>query len=113
MAGASDRFSTLAALSTFYPGARNVKDHAEQELQVLRLVGKIPTIAAYAYRHSLGLPYVYPDNTLGYTQFAAASPDGRRSATLSVTEQLPGKPAILKKFRRAAGLAVCAALARG
>jgi citrate synthase len=60
--------STLAALSTFYPAARHVKDHEERELQVLRLVGKIPTIAAYAYRHSLGLPYVYPDNSLGYTQ---------------------------------------------
>ncbi len=60
--------STLAALSTFYPAARHVKDHTERDLQVLRLVGKIPTIAAYAYRHSLGLPYVYPDNSLGYTQ---------------------------------------------
>jgi citrate synthase len=60
--------STLAALSTFYPGARHVKDRGERELQTLRLVGKIPTIAAYAYRHSLGLPYVYPDNSLGYTE---------------------------------------------
>lgn len=60
--------STLAALSTFYPGARHVKDRGERELQILRLVGKIPTIAAYAYRHSLGLPYIYPDNSLSYTQ---------------------------------------------
>jgi len=60
--------STLAALSTFYPTARNVKDAADREVQVLRLVAKIPTIAAYAYRHSLGLPYNYPDSTLGYTE---------------------------------------------
>ena len=60
--------TTLAALSTFYPGARQVKNRSERKLQVLRLVGKIPTIAAYAYRHSLGLPYVYPDNSLSYTQ---------------------------------------------
>ena len=60
--------STLAALSTFYPAARHVKDSAERELQILRLVGKIPTIAAYAYRHSLGLPYVYPDDSLGYAE---------------------------------------------
>jgi len=45
-----------------------VKNRSERKLQVLRLVAKIPTIAAYAYRHSLGLPYVYPDNSLGYTQ---------------------------------------------
>ncbi len=60
--------STLAALSTFYPAARHVKDAADREVQVLRLVAKIPTIAAYAYRHSLGLPYDYPDSTLGYTE---------------------------------------------
>src|SRR5215831_1976259 len=60
--------STLAALSTFYPAARQVKNRSERKLQVLRLVAKIPTIAAYTYRHSLGLPYVYPDNSLGYTQ---------------------------------------------
>ena len=60
--------STLAALSTFYPAARHVKDAADREVQVLRLVAKIPTIAAYAYRHSLGLPYNYPDSTLGYTE---------------------------------------------
>ncbi len=60
--------STLAALSTFYPSARHVKDPGERDLQVLRLVAKVPTIAAYAYRHSLGLPYVYPDDTLGYAE---------------------------------------------
>jgi len=60
--------STLAALSTFYPEARNVSDRQNRKLQILRLVGKVPTIAAYAYRHSLGLPYVYPDNSLSYTE---------------------------------------------
>ncbi len=60
--------STVAALSTFYPDARNIQDPEVRRLQILRLVGKMPTIAAYAYRHSLGLPYVYPDNDLSYTE---------------------------------------------
>ncbi len=60
--------STVAALSTFYPEAKNVHDPAVRQLQILRLLGKMPTIAAYAYRHSLGYPYVYPDNDLSYTE---------------------------------------------
>jgi citrate synthase len=59
--------STIAALSTFYPEARHIGDRACRRMQILRLIGKVPTIAAYAYRHSLGLPYVYPDNALTYT----------------------------------------------
>jgi citrate synthase len=60
--------STVAALSTFYPDAKKVLDPEVRKLQVLRLIGKVPTIAAYTYRHSLGLPYVYPDNSLSYTE---------------------------------------------
>ena len=60
--------STVAALSTFYPDAKKVLDPEVRKLQVLRLIGKVPTIAAYAYRHSLGLPYVYPDNSMSYTE---------------------------------------------
>jgi len=60
--------STVAALSTVYPEARNVLDPETRRLQILRLVGKVPTIAAYTYRHSLGFPYVYPDNELTYTE---------------------------------------------
>lgn len=60
--------STVAALSTFYPDARHIQDRQSRKLQIFRLVGKVPTIAAYAYRHSLGLPYVYPDNSLTYTE---------------------------------------------
>jgi citrate synthase len=60
--------STLAALSAFYPDAKAVLDPKVRHLQILRLVGKVPTIAAYAYRHSQGLPYVYPDNDLNYTE---------------------------------------------
>ena len=59
--------ATVAALSTFYPDAKSVRDAASRKLQILRLIGKMPTVAAYAYRHSLGLPYVYPDNELDYT----------------------------------------------
>ena len=59
--------STVAALSTFYPDARNVQEPKSRELQIRRLLAKMPTLAAFAYRHRLGLPYVYPDNDLSYT----------------------------------------------
>jgi citrate synthase len=58
--------STIGALSTFYPDARNIHDAEARKLQIHRLIGKVPTIAAYAYRHRMGLPYVYPDNELSY-----------------------------------------------
>jgi citrate synthase len=58
--------SALAALSTLYPEARKVRDPGARKLQIRRLIGKVPTIAAYTYRHSLGYPYVYPDNDLSY-----------------------------------------------
>ncbi|MDA2912616.1 citrate synthase [Acidobacteriia bacterium AH_259_A11_L15] len=59
--------SVLAALSTFYPEARDVRDPECRRKQIYRLIGKTPTIAAFAYRHSRGLPLVYPDNDLSYT----------------------------------------------
>jgi citrate synthase len=59
--------SSVAALSTFYPEARNVRDKECRDLEIARLVAKVPTIAAWAYRHSIGQPYVYPDNELSYT----------------------------------------------
>ena len=60
--------STVAALSTVYPEARHVLDPEIRKLQIMRLIGKMPTIAAYTYRHSLGYPYVYPDNDLSYAE---------------------------------------------
>ena len=60
--------STLAALSTFYPEAKNVLDADTRQKQIWRLIGKVPTIAAFAYRHSLGLPYVHPDNEMSYVE---------------------------------------------
>jgi len=60
--------STVAALSTIYPDARNVLDPDVRKLQIYCLIGKVPTIAAYCYRHSLGFPYVYPDNALSYAE---------------------------------------------
>src|SRR3984893_2433312 len=59
--------STIGALSTFYPEANNITDLESRRLQTRRLIGKVPTIAAFAFRHSRGLPYVYPDNDLTYT----------------------------------------------
>ena len=58
---------TVGALSTFYPDAKNVFDLESRRVQTRRLIGKVPTIAAFAYRHTRGLPYVYPDNDLSYT----------------------------------------------
>ena len=60
--------STVAALSTVYPEAREVLNPEVRALQIRRLIGKMPTIAAYTYRHSLGYPYVYPDNDLSYAE---------------------------------------------
>ena len=60
--------STVAALSTIYPEARHVHDAETRRLQIYRLIGKVPTIAAYTYRHGLGYPYVYPDNDLSYAE---------------------------------------------
>jgi citrate synthase len=60
--------STVAALSTVYPESRRVHDPATRQLEIQRLIGKVPTIAAYTYRHSLGYPYVYPENDLSYTE---------------------------------------------
>ena len=58
--------SSVAALSTFYPEARNVRDAAARKREICRLIAKVPTVAAWGYRHSLGLPFVYPDNDLSY-----------------------------------------------
>jgi citrate synthase len=58
--------STLAALSTFYPDAKNIFDPESRYRQVIRLIAKMPTIAAGAHRHSVGMPFVYPDNTLDF-----------------------------------------------
>jgi len=58
---------TVAALSTFYSDAKNIQERESRELQTIRLIGKMPTIAAFTYRHNLGLPYVYPSNDLTYT----------------------------------------------
>jgi citrate synthase len=58
--------STVAALSTFYPEAKAVSDPAGQQEQVIRLIAKMPTLAAFAYRHAMGLPYAYPDDELSY-----------------------------------------------
>jgi len=60
--------STVAALSTFYPDAKNIGDKDGRREQIVRLLAKMPTIAAFAYRHRLGLPYVYPDPELSYTK---------------------------------------------
>jgi citrate synthase len=58
--------STVAALSTFYPDAKDIFNADSRRKQAYRLIGKMPTLAAFAYRHSLGMPFVYPDNDLSY-----------------------------------------------
>jgi citrate synthase len=58
--------STIAAFSTFYPDAKAIFDEQSRKKQIHRLIAKVPSIAAYAYRHSIGRPYVYPDNDLSF-----------------------------------------------
>jgi citrate synthase len=59
--------STVGAFSTFYPDAKQIFDEGSRRKQVHRLIAKVPTIAASAYRHSIGRPYVYPDDELSFT----------------------------------------------
>jgi citrate synthase len=59
--------ASVSALSTFYPDARHIKDAENRELQIARLIAKMPTLGAFAFRHQQGKPYVYPDNALSYT----------------------------------------------
>src|SRR2546428_8213070 len=59
--------STVAALSTFYPEAKHIQDESSRQNQIFRLIAKTPTLAAFAYRHSVRMPYAYPDNDLSYT----------------------------------------------
>ena len=58
--------STIAALSTFYPGAKAISDTDQRHDQVVRMIAKMPTLAAFAHRHAMGLPYAYPDDELSY-----------------------------------------------
>ena len=58
--------AATGALSTFYPEANEIKDQELRYMQVIRLIAKMPTLAAFSYRHNKGMPYVYPDNDLSY-----------------------------------------------
>jgi len=58
---------SVGALSTFYPDANDIKDPENRHIQTIRLIAKMPTLAAFAYRHNMGMPYVYPDNDQAYS----------------------------------------------
>jgi citrate synthase len=58
---------SVGALSTFYPDANDIRDPDNRHMQTIRLIAKMPTLAAFAYRHNMGQPYVYPDNDLAYS----------------------------------------------
>jgi citrate synthase len=58
---------SVGALSTFYPDANDIQDPENRHIQTIRLIAKMPTLAAFAYRHNMGQPYVYPDNDLAYS----------------------------------------------
>ncbi len=58
--------ASVGALSTFYPESRNISDHNIRQMQIVRLIAKMPTLGAWAFRHAQGKPYIYPDNDLGY-----------------------------------------------
>jgi len=59
--------ASVGALSTFYPESANIADPDNRHMQVVRMIAKMPTLGAWAFRHAQGKPYVYPDNDLGYT----------------------------------------------
>jgi citrate synthase len=60
--------SAVAALSSFYPEAKNIQEPEQRNISIIRLLAKLPTIAAFAYRHVKGLPFIYPDNDLPYVE---------------------------------------------
>ncbi len=60
--------AAVGALSTFYPEAKHVLDGEVRRRQMIRLIAKMPTLAAWSYRHSVGMPFVYPDNELSYVE---------------------------------------------
>ena len=60
--------SSVAALSSFYPEAKNIEDPEQRHISIVRLIAKLPTLAAFIYRHGKGLPFIYPDNDLGYVE---------------------------------------------
>jgi citrate synthase len=60
--------ASVGALSTFYPDAKQIDDPEERYMAAIRLIAKMPTLAAFAYRHNMGLPYIYPDNDLSYSE---------------------------------------------
>jgi citrate synthase len=60
--------SSVAALSSFYPDAKKIEDPAERHISIVRLLAKLPTLAAFCFRHVKGLPFIYPDNDLGYVE---------------------------------------------
>jgi citrate synthase len=60
--------ASVGALSTFYPDAKHIDDPEERYMAAIRMIAKMPTLSAFAYRHNLGLPYVYPDNDLSYSE---------------------------------------------
>ncbi|MGH7678604.1 MAG: citrate synthase [Gemmatimonadaceae bacterium] len=60
--------ATVAALSSFYPEAKNIHDAGERNISIVRLLAKVPTLAAFSYRHTKGLPLIYPDNDLSFVE---------------------------------------------
>src|SRR5437773_2043516 len=60
--------STVAALSSFYPEAKSIHDPEQRNISIIRLLAKLPTLAAFCYRHIKGLPFIYPDNDLSYVE---------------------------------------------
>jgi citrate synthase len=60
--------ATVAALSSFYPEAKDIQDPAQRNISIIRLLAKVPTLAAFIYRHAKGLPFIYPDNDLSYVE---------------------------------------------
>jgi len=87
--------SSVGALSSFYPRAHNIMDAEQRDIEIIRLISKLPTIAAFILRHMRGLPFVYPDNDLSYTEnflsmcFRMTESKYKASATLRFERSTP------------------------
>jgi hypothetical protein len=80
----------VASMQTFYPSSRRIDDPEAREMNIVRLLGKIPTMAAWSYRHSIGRHFVYPNDELGYVDNFLAMLFQASSASTAPTRACPG-----------------------
>jgi citrate synthase len=92
--------SSVAALSSFYPEAKNIFDPEQRHVSVIRLLAKMPTIAAFCYRHVKGLPFIYPDNDLSYTENCSRARSTSSSSCTPTTSRTARRTRCARSGRR-------------